>query len=180
MQENDNREGTSQPGSPEKIYEWEVAQIGDASPPFVYPVTAENIADYCRAVQYENPIYTNEGAAKEAGHEGILAPPTMIYTYAPQRRVDVVAARGYVAPEQSLAAPRSTPFVATEVRFQGASVVPGDTVTSVTWVADKFQRRDNKFITFRVTAHNQRNELIVEYDYVCLWESPTRKAPPGS
>ena len=173
-------ENTSQSGAPEKIYEWDVAQIGDASPPFVYVVSAENIADYCRAVQYENPIYTSDGAAREAGYAGIVAPPTMIYTYAPQRRVDVVAAREYVAPEQSQTAPRSTPFVATEVRFQGASVVPGDTITSVTWVADKFQRRDNKFITFRVTAHNQRNELVVEYDYVCLWESPVRKAPPDS
>ena len=176
----DDSSNTSQPDSPEKIYEWDAAQIGDASPPFVYEVSVENIADYCRAVQYENPIYTNEGAAREAGYSGIFAPATMIYTYAPQRRVDVVDARGYVAPEQSQAAPRSTPFVATEVRFQGASVAPGDTITSITRVADKFQRRDNKFITFRVTAHNQRNELVVEYDYVCLWESPTRKAPPGS
>ncbi len=176
----DDISNTSQPGSPEKIYEWDVAQIGDASPPFVYEVSVENIADYCRAVQYENPIYTNEGAAREAGYPGIFAPATMIYTYAPQRRVDVVDARGYVAPEQSQAAPRSTPFVATEVRFQGSSVVPGDTITSITTVADKFQRRDNKFITFRVTAHNQRNELVVEYDYICLWESPTRKSPPGS
>ncbi len=176
----DNSQDTFQSGIPEKIYEWDVAQAGDAAPPFVYEVTTENIADYCRAVQYENPIYTNEGAAREAGYAGIFAPPTMIYTYAPQRRIDVVAARGYVAPEQSQTAPRSTPFVATEVHFQGAPVVPGDTITSVTWVADKFQRRDNKFITFRVTAHNQRSELVVEYDYVCLWESPTRKAPPTS
>ena len=165
---------------PERIYEWDVARIGDEAPAYVYEVTRENIADYCRAVRYENPIYTSDGAAREAGYAGIFAPPTMIYTYAPQRRVDVVAARKYVAPEQSQTAPRSTPFVATEVRFQGASVVPGDTITSVTWVADKFQRRDNKFITFRVTAHNQRNELVVEYDYVCLWESPVRKAPPDS
>ncbi|MCE2466304.1 MAG: MaoC family dehydratase N-terminal domain-containing protein, partial [Dehalococcoidia bacterium] len=60
-------ENTSQPGAPEKIYEWDVAQIGDASPPFAYVVSAENIADYCRAVQYENPIYTSDGAAREAG-----------------------------------------------------------------------------------------------------------------
>ncbi len=164
----------------ESIYEWDVAQVGDASPPFVYDMTAEGIFDYCKAVQYENPIYTSEAAAREAGYAGIFAPPTMIYTYAPQRRVDVVAARGYVAPEQSQTSPRSTPFVDTEVRFQGASVAPGDTITSVTRVADKFERRDNRFITFRVTAHNQRHELVVEYDYVCLWESPTRKSPPGS
>ena len=27
----------------ESIYEWDVAQVGDASPPFVYDMTAEGI-----------------------------------------------------------------------------------------------------------------------------------------
>ena len=162
----------------EKIYEWEVAEIGDESPPFVYEMTPEKIADYCRAVGYENPVYLNDGAAREMGFPGIFAPPTMFYTYAPQRRQDLMAARGYLAPEQSVHRPRSTPFVSTEIRFQGWLVRPGDVVTSTTRVVDKFQRRGNKFITFRVDAHNQRSELVAEYDYVCLWE---RRSPaPGA
>ena len=171
-------EKTSGSEGQETIYEWEVAQLGDTSPPFIYDVTAENIADYCRAVQYENPVYMSDAAAKEAGYAGVLAPPTMIYTFAPQRRIDVIAARGCIAPEQSSTNPRSTPFVATDVHFQGTTVAPGDTITSSTQVINKFQRKDNKFITFRVTARNQRDELVVEYDYVCLWESASRKTPP--
>jgi acyl dehydratase len=160
----------------EKIYGWDDANVGDQAPPYIYEVTAENIADYCRAVRYENPIYVSDAAAKELGYPGVFAPPTMIYTYAPQRRIDVISARGFIAPEQSQHSPRSTPFVSTEVHFQGSMVRPGDVITSVTRVADKFQRRDNKFVTFRVTGHNQRDEKVVEYDYVCLWESPTRKS----
>ena len=162
----------------EKVYEWDVAQVGDESPEYVCEVTAETIADYCRAVRYENPTYVNDATARELGFQGVFAPPTMLYTYAPQRRNDVMAARGYIAPEQSAHAPRSTPFVSTDIRFQGTLVRPGDVITSTTVVVDKFQRRDNKFITFRVTAHNQRGELVAEYDYTCLWESPTRKRPP--
>ena len=108
---------------------------------------------------------------------GVLAPPTMFYTYAPQRRVDVMAARGYIAPEQSPTNPRSTPFISTTIRFQGAMVRPGDVITSTTRVVDKSQRRGNKFITFRIVAHNQRGEGVVEYDYVCLWETDRRKLP---
>jgi len=167
-------------GRPEKLYEWNVSEIGDASPPFIYDITAENIADYCRAVRYENPIYIDVAAAKEAGFPGVFAPPTMIYTFAPQRRIDVISAKGYIAPEQSQQNPRSTPFVSTVVRFQGKRVIPGDKVTSTTEVVDKFKRRENKFITFRVTAHNQRNELVIEYDYVCLWESAVLKDSPAS
>jgi acyl dehydratase len=161
----------------ERIYEWDIAQVGDTSPPYVYEVTAENIADYCRAVRYENPIYVNDGAAREMGFPGIFAPPTMLYTYAPQRRLDVMSARDYIAPEQSAGSPRSTPFVSTNIRFQGVLVRPDDVITSATTVVDKFERRGNKFITFRVTAHNQRQEKVAEYDYTCLWETRTRRLP---
>ena len=155
---------------PEKIYEWEVAQIGDESPPFVYEVTRENIADYCRAVRYENPVYTSDGAARAVGFPGILAPPTMMYTYAPQRRSALMEAKGYIAPEQASDIPRSTPFVSTAIQFQGTAVVPGDVITSVTRVTDKFERRGNKFITFHVSAHDQKGESVAAYDYVCIWE----------
>ena len=162
----------------EKIYEWDAAEIGDESPPYIYEVTAEKIVDYCRAVRYENPVYVNPLTANELGYPGVFAPPTMIYTYAPQRRHDLMAARGFIAPEQSQARPRSTPFVSTNIRFHGVLALPGDVITSTTRVADKFERRGNKFIAFRITAYNQRNEKVVEYDYVCLWEA--RAGGPGS
>ena len=161
----------------EKVYEWEVAEIGDESPPYVYEVTEENIANYSRAVGYENPVYVNDAAAKEVGFPGIFAPPTMVYTYAPQRRHDVMSAKGYIAPEQSRINPRSTPFVSTNTSFQGILVRPGDVVTSTTKVVDKFRKRDNKFITFQVTAYNRLGEKIVQYDYVCLWETSIRRLP---
>ena len=125
----------------EQVYEWDVARIGDESPEYVYEVTRENIADYCRAVRYENPIYVNDGAAREAGLPGAVAPPTMMYTYAPQRRSAVIEAQGLIAPEQSQTNARSTPFVSTKVHFQGAYVQPGDTISSITRVSEKFERR---------------------------------------
>ena len=161
----------------EKVYEWDVAEIGDESPPYVYEVTEENIANYSRAVGYENPVYVNDAAAKEVGFPGIFAPPAMVYTYAPQRRHDVMSAKGYIAPEQSRLNPRSTPFVSTNTSFQGILVRPGDLITSTTRVVDKFQRRDNKFITFQVTAYNRQGEKVVQYDYVCLWDTFTRRLP---
>ena len=155
---------------PESTYDWDVAQIGDESPPFIYEMTQEKIADYCRAVRYENPVYVSDAAAREMGFPGAFAPPTMIYTYAPQRRNDVIEARGCIAPEQSTTHPRSTPFVSTVIQFQGALVRPGDVITSVTRVAEKFERRGNKFITFHVSASNQNGDIVAEYDYTCIWE----------
>ncbi len=154
----------------ERIYEWDVAREGDEAPPFVFDVTAEKISDYCKAVRFQNSIYVNDDAARKAGFPGIVAPPTMCYTYAPQCRVDLVARRGYVAPEQSAHAPRSTPFVASEITFPGRPVRPGDVITSTTRIRSKWERKGNRFITFAIAARNQRDELVADYTYVCIWE----------
>jgi acyl dehydratase len=154
----------------EKIYEWDVAQEGDESPPFVYEVTRQKIADYCKAVRYDNPVYLDDASARAAGFPGVIAPPTMCYTYAPMRRVDLVASRGYVAPEQATKAPRSTPFVASEITFLGALVRPGDVIASTTSVQRKWERKGNRFITFLISGKNQRGETVAEYTYSCIWE----------
>lgn len=171
----------------EQIYEWDVAQEGDESPPFVFAVTPASIAAYCTAVRLDNPVYLDDQAARGAGFPGIVAPPTMCYTYAPMRRVDLIARRGYVAPEQAEHGARSTPFVATEIVFLGRPVRPGDVVTSTTTLRAKWERKGNKFLTFAIEGTNQRRERVAEYTYTCIWEyAKGRKVgepsarPPGA
>ncbi len=148
---------------------WEEAQIGDQSPPYSYAVTAEKIADYCRTVGYESPIYVNEQAAKAMGFDGVFAPPAMVFTYAPPRMMELMKVEGCAAP--------TTNFASAELSFQGTIVRPGDQVVSVTSVSDKFEREGNQFITFVVTAHNQRGERVGEYTYTCVWERAKGKGP---
>jgi acyl dehydratase len=154
----------------ERIYEWDVAREGDESPPFVFEVTRRTIAEYCIAIRLHNPVYVDDEAARAAGLPGIVAPPTMCYTYAPMRRVDLVAARGYVAPEQAREQPRSTPFVSSAITFPGVLVRPGDVISSTTRVLEKSERRGNRFITFVIAGCNQRGERVIEYTYACIWE----------
>ena len=154
--------------SHERVYEWEVAEVGHESPPITLEVTAENIASYCRGVRYESPVYFSEGSAKAVGLPGIVAPPTMVYSYAPLRRHEMMRSLDYTPPEEA-ASPRSTPFVGSEIEFQGVFVRPGDAITSVTRLVDKFERKGNRFLTFQVTAHNQRGDLVAQYSYTCLW-----------
>ena len=153
----------------EKVYEWDDAEVGHVSPPYVFEVTRERIADYCSAVRYDNPVYLDDDAARSAGLPGIVAPLTMCFTYAPMRRVDLINSRGYVAPEQA-STPRSTPFVSGEVVALGSYVRPGDVVTSTTSIVDKYERKGNKFLVFQIAGVNQRGEKACEYLYTCLWE----------
>jgi acyl dehydratase len=151
-----------------------VAQVGATAPAQVFEVTAENITQYCRAAGYENVTYTNQAAAREAGLPGVVAPQAMLFSYAPLRTIELMAAptcRGGVAPQATPQNPEPLPFVRTAIDFQGVMVVPGDVISSVTSVHDQLQREGERFITFRVVAHNQRGELVAEYLYTCQWSN---------
>ena len=155
----------------EKVYNWDVMQIGHTCPPLTVQVTRQTIANYARSVQNNNPIYFSDAAARDAGFEGVIAPPTMCYQFAPMRRADVMNYHGYVSPEQSHTDTRSTPFAGTEIVFQGVPVRSGDTITSTSTLDNRWESRNgNRFVSFRVVAHNQRGEKVVEYLYNIIWE----------
>ena len=154
----------------EQVYEWDVARIGDESPEYVYEVTRENIADYCRAVRYENPIYVNDGAAREAGLPGAVAPPTMMYTYAPQRRSAVIEAQGSSRRSNRRPTPAAPPSYQPRSTSKGPTCSRGTPSAASPASPKNSSDGGNKFITFHVSATNQRGEPVVEYDYVCLWE----------
>jgi len=120
----------------EKVWTWEMMELGLEGPPMTIEITRKSIADYARSVQDSNLIYFNDEAAKAEGYESVVASPSMIYVYAPYDRWGLFNSRGYLAPEQAKD-PRSTPFVGVEVFYQGVPVYPGDVITSVTSVLSR-------------------------------------------
>ena len=153
------------------IYLWELAEIGDTSTPQVVEVTPESIAEYCQAARYENLVYTNQSAAREAGLPDIVAPPAMMLALAPVQLAGVAASKGYVLAPRLARNAAVAPQVELTVRFQGTMVIPGDVVTSVTSVENKFRNETGRFLTFRVAAHNQRGEPVVDYSETYPWPS---------
>lgn len=158
----------------ERIYDWDAVTVGHESPPLEFHVTREIIADYCTAIGNDNPVYRDEAAARASGFPAIPCPPTMVQRYAPERRQDVINSHGYITYEQSKVAPRTTPFVSARINFQ-APVFAGDTVTSVTTVAEKYERKGNRFVVFHITGYNQKGELVADHDYICIWEYAKRQ-----
>lgn len=158
-------------------YDWDVAQIGDRAPAITHVATAESIADYCRAVRNENPLYLDPEAARRGPFGGIIAPPTYIFKCAPQRRNEVMHARGYAAPEEK--GERATPYAKALVQFQ-RPIRLGDAITSTVTLEDKYERRGSQFITWRVTAHNQHGEEVATYAYTIIWRQAPREARPAT
>lgn len=146
-------------------YTWDKAIVGDASSLHPTEVTDEHIADYCRAARYENLVYTNQPAARETGLPGIVAPPAMVLALAQPRLADLAASRNCSLPSNLSQNP-----VAITIRFRGAFVTPGDTITSQTRLTAKTESEGNPYLTFTITVHNQHGQLVAEYDVEYLWE----------
>ena len=159
---------------------WQDVAVGDSSPAYVYEVTAEKIFEFCRAARYENLAYTNQPAARELGLPGIVAPPSMLFAFAPLLAEGPALQQGFPIKtqeedqpgDQVNEAPLAGTGAATSIEFQGAMVTPGDLITSVTSVKDKLQEQGNQFVTLRVVAHNQRGELVADYSSTIPWNSP--------
>jgi acyl dehydratase len=152
-------------------YDWDIAQIGDAAPPFTYAVTEASIADYCQAIRNENPLYLDAKAAKSGPFGGIVAPPAFAFKCSPLRRNEVMHAHGYAAPEEK--AEYQTPYAKAEL-FPRRPIRPGDEITSVVSLEDKYERRGNTFITWRVRAHDGNGEPTHEYTYTIIWRQAPR------
>jgi acyl dehydratase len=176
------------------VYDWDMAQIGDASPPHVVQATPEFIGEFCNVARYENPVYTSRAAAGESGLPGGVAPPAMILALAPLDLTALASAKGCVLPfvtstvESGTAAttvqtgtnaaavdvaasgPSAVSPSKLSIKFKGVMIVPGDEVTSVTTTENKSKDQSGSYICFRVTAHNQKSEPVVEYFQTFSWQ----------
>ena len=135
-------------------------------------MTAEKIVRYCRSLRYENLVYNNQPAARETGLPGIIAPPAMVFLYAPARIRALLLGLGSTdpanSPGESAAEPLGSP-VKIQLNFQGILVQPEDTITSVTTVQDKLESGPDRQLVARVTAHNQQGQLVAEYFSAYNW-----------
>ncbi|MFN8637481.1 MAG: MaoC family dehydratase [Chloroflexota bacterium] len=152
-------------------YDWDIAQVGDTAPPFTYTVTAESIADYCRAIRNDNPLYLDAEAAKKGPFGGIVAPPGYAFKCSPLRRNEVMHARGYASPEEK--SEYQTPYAKAEL-LPRRPIRPGDVITSTVTLEEKYERRGNTFITWRVRAQDAAGEPVHEYTYTIIWRQGPR------
>ena len=144
----------------EKLWVYDVVEAGQQGRASVVTLTQEDIARYARVSQ--NPDLRYQGSPD-------TPMPTMVLTYAPLMREDIADANGFTALERSKTARRQTPFAKCEVWWR-APVQAGDTLTGNRKVFEKYERRGNRFVTFRVDAANQDGLAVARYDYTCIFD----------
>ena len=146
----------------ERLWTYDAVEVGQVGNETTVKITAENIAEYANLALNPDPRY-------QSGGNDLVAMPTMVMSYAPLLREEIASANGYIAFEVSKTARSQTPFAKCEVRWY-LPVVPGDVITGLRKVLEKYERRGSKFVTFRVEAINQHGEKVAEYDYTCIFE----------
>ena len=151
----------------EKHWEYDAVEIGQEGTPVSVAVTDELIDRYARSVRNDNPAYRSGDGSPGTGQKQAM--PTMVFRVAPLRRADIASNNGYTALEMVSENPRQTPFAKCEVRWF-SPVKTGDVITSKGRVFDKYEKRGNKFVVFRVEGVNQEGTRVCEYDYTCVFE----------
>ena len=161
----------------EKRWEYDAVEVGQAGTPVTIEITTDAISAYAARMRNPNPAYQTPADVNDGDPE-ILAMPTMIFAAAPLRRYDIASNNGFVALERVREKPRQTPFAKCEIRWF-APIRAGDRIVSLGRVIDKYERRGNKFVTFRVEATNQHGGRVAEYDYTSIFEYAKGQNKPG-
>jgi acyl dehydratase len=160
----------------ERLWDFDAVRPGQAGRPTHVLLTPEKISQYAKVSQNMDPRYHRAGVNTEYG--GVLMPmPSMVLSYAPLLRDDIAENNGMVALEQSKTDRRQTPFAKCEIRWFGP-VQSGDAIAGTRRVVEKYERRDNQFVVFRVEAANQRGEKVAEYEYTCIFKYAGGQRPP--
>jgi len=122
------------------------------------PVTAEMVKDFCQAIGESGPLYTEDDAARQGPHGGIVAPPSYAITFRNGRQFfEHIPRFG----RQGFDAGKDVEFV--------APIRPGDTITLSSHVKEIYEKTGRTgsmvFVVVRSTLKNQNDEVVAHVDH---------------
>ena len=130
------------------------AVIGKRYPPSTYAVGREKVIEYAHAVGETNPLHLDPGAAREAGHADVVAPPMFAVVFS----------------GRAISPAMFDPMVGIDFAHMvhgrqefrwGPLVIAGDEITTTTTVTDVSERGGMGFYVFETESLNQRAETVV-------------------
>jgi acyl dehydratase len=131
--------------------------IGHSFPPLSVPVEAGQLKFFARAVGEDNPIYSDENAAKAAGYRALPAPPTFVFSL---NLSGTNLDEKYVPMGVDLAR-----LLHGEQQFEYfADICAGDVITLQSTVTDIYDKKGGalEFAVEETTATNQNGELVAK------------------
>jgi acyl dehydratase len=139
------------------------------------PVSRASIRYYAMAVGDENPLYTDDAAARAAGHRDVIAPPTWV-TETNQYMTTGRNAEGYMGHGWGIEIP-DTRLVRGGNTYAFHRPIHPDDVITATWRIDDMTERttskgqDMLVVTSSATYTNQDGELLATNTETLIWTS---------
>ena len=144
-----------------ELLKYDDVEIGTKTPPYEYHLTEETARGYAEAVEDDNPLYRDENAAKEAGFDGIIAPPSTVGIYSLMSNFLGAYTPKLRPPPGSVHARQVYEFF--------KPVKPGEKITSYAKFIDKYERKGRKYIVIETIHKNEKGEIVVRGECVGIW-----------
>ena len=131
--------------------------IGHTLPPFRVEVETGRLRFFAKATGQADPVYTDEAAARAAGHPGLPVPPTFLFCLE-MESPDPAAIRELLGMDYRTLLHGEQGFT------YHAMAYAGDTLTYRQRIADIYDKKGGalEFVVRQTRVTNQRDELVAE------------------
>ncbi|MFC5521961.1 MaoC family dehydratase N-terminal domain-containing protein [Polaromonas jejuensis] len=131
--------------------------IGHTMPAFSTTVEAGRLRFFAKATGQTDPIYSDEAAARAAGHPGLPVPPTFLFCLE-MESPDPAAIRNLLGMDYRSLLHGEQGFTCHAMAYAG------DTLTFEQRIADIYDKKGGalEFVVRKTRVTNQRNERVAE------------------
>jgi len=131
--------------------------IGHELPPSVLALERTRLQFFAKVIGETDPVYTDPGAARDAGYPDLPAPPTFLFA----AELDSGASGDLLA---RLQIPLAKLLHGEQAFSYHAPACAGDTITVRSRIEDIYDKKNGalEFVVKTSRATNQRDELVAE------------------
>jgi acyl dehydratase len=131
--------------------------IGHVLPPFAVEVEKGRLRFFAKATGQDDPVATDEAAARAAGHPSLPVPPTFFFCLE-MDSPNTAAVRELLGIDLGRVLHGEQGFTFHRMAYAG------DTLTFRQHIADIYDKKGGAldFVVRKTTVHNQREELVAE------------------
>jgi 3-hydroxybutyryl-CoA dehydratase len=142
------------PEKPELVYD--ELQIGKEFEPYHLAITQGVVDNFLQAIGEEDSIYANVGVARKWGFDQPLAPQSLAAVYA---RASYL--KDYNMPGGGILAKQEFHF--------SHPIFVGDEIICKARVADRFLRKERKYVVIEIVTHNLKGQQISLVRIEAIW-----------
>jgi acyl dehydratase len=118
-----------------------------------FTVDPDHVIRFCDAIGEDNPVFRDDAAAREAGYDGQIAPPTFITALQ-------IMTSGQVVMDQELGLNYSM-VVHGEQEYEYARPLrAGETLTAMPRIADIYSRGPNEFLITEAEIKDEAGNIV--------------------